>query len=655
MSVALLAAGGPCLAALLILLLRRANATLALAGALCSLVASMYTLATIADSTYQATMAWLPTIALIVRSDAQTSLLATTVALVGCMVFVYAIGYMEHESTPRFYAGMSFFLAAMQLLVLAGDWVLLLGAWELIGFASYLLIGYWYEQDTARAAATRAFLVTRTADLGLYLGSIVLITATGTTEIVATTSVGGTVGTVAALLLLLAVIGKSAQVPLQGWLADAMAGPTPVSALLHSATLVAAGVILLLRTFPLLSPGLLLAVALVGGVTAVLTGLTAFAQRDLKRVLAASTSSQLGLMLVAIGAGSPIAAMLHLVAHATIKSSLFLGAGIFQHARESTAFDQLRGIGRHHRVVYASFAVAGLALAGLPPLVGFWSKDAILAATLTAPNAWLLAPMAVAGSLLSAMYISRALRLLWQGDAEAPGTRVNPWMTTALVVMVGLVAALGILATPLLGFLGLHVPEERAAVWLGLLIIVVGMPIGWYVSATRLLGGLRPRAEAGFRLGGGLVGIVARPTLRLAHLVARIDAAIHAVVLGIGQSLLGGTPLIRAMDNGVRRGGEAVGGVGLSLARFVEATDGYVHGGVETVATFGIRAARSARATDEQGIDALIETGVQRLRDLSQRARSLQTGLVHRGLVYTVIGGAGVIVVAVLIGFIRGS
>ena len=274
-----------------------------------------------AGARYAAELPGLPGLPLRLLAEPLTAALATVVALVSALVLLYAVGYVgEERDKARFYAGMSFFSAAMQTLVLAGDWILLLASWELIGLSSYLLIGFWYGREGVRQAATRAFLYTRTADLGLYVGIFVLITQTGTSEISATLEVGGAAATLAGLLLLMAAAGKSAQTPLQGWLQDAMVGPTPVSALLHSATLVAAGAILMIRVSPLLPQEVLLAVGLVGGLTLIVAGLIAVSQRDLKRLLAASTSSQYGFMLLAVGAGSPVAALVHLVAHAAIKA-----------------------------------------------------------------------------------------------------------------------------------------------------------------------------------------------------------------------------------------------------------------------------------------------------------------------------------------------
>ena len=378
----------PLLAGLAELVLRRAPEAIALVGVGIGFLAAMGTLAgAVAGDAVQLVLPGLPQMPLRLVAAPLTAVFSATVATVAACVLVYAVGYMRSDpERPRFFGILLLFVAAMQALVLAGDWITVLAAWELIGFSSYLLIGFWHGRDGVPSAATRAFLHTRSADLGLYLGIFVLIGWAGTSEISATLAISGTPALVAGLLLLVGAMGKSAQVPLQDWLQRAMVGPTPVSALLHSATLVAAGAILLIRVAPMLPAGALIAVGLVGGVTAVVTGLIALAERDLKRLLAASTSSQYGLMLLAIGAGVPVAALLHLIAHAAIKSTLFLGAGVFQHDRDSTDMDAVAGAGRARPLVLSAFAVAAVALAGIPPLAGFFSKDAILAAALAAPG-----------------------------------------------------------------------------------------------------------------------------------------------------------------------------------------------------------------------------------------------------------------------------
>lgn len=359
----------PLSAAALIMLLRRAPVALALLGTVIGLLASLRLLANAFDGiTSELFLPGLPHMPLHLIATPLTALLSTMVAVISSLVLVYAAGYMKQDAEKlRFFATMLLFVSAMQTLVLAGDWILLLAAWELIGLSSYLLIGFWYRRPGVRAAATRAFLVTRSADLGLYIAVFILIANTGSSDIAATLNTGGNVAVVAGLLLLVAAMGKSAQTPLHDWLQRAMAGPTPVSALLHSATLVAAGAILLIRTAPMLPADTLPVIGIVGGITTVVTGLIALGEHDLKRLLAASTSSQYGLMLMAVGVGVPLAALLHLIAHSAIKSSLFLGAGVFQHSRKSTELNKLAGAGRDRPRLFFGFALAALALAGIPP------------------------------------------------------------------------------------------------------------------------------------------------------------------------------------------------------------------------------------------------------------------------------------------------
>lgn len=583
---------GPLSAVVLILAVRRGAAALALAGTGLGMVAALFTLGRVAGGArYEAVITGLPELPLRLVAGPLTALLSAVVAVAGFLILIYAVGYMaEERGKPRFFAGMSFFVAAMQTLVLAGDWVLLLAAWELIGLSSYLLIGLRFDREGIPPAATRAFLYTRTADLGLYVAIFVLISQTGTSEISRTLETGGAAAVVAGLLLLVAAAGKSAQIPLQGWLQDAMVGPTPVSALLHSATLVAAGAILMIRVTPLLPPMVQLVVGLLGGLTALVTGLIAVSERDLKRLLAASTSSQYGFMLLAVGAGAPVAALFHLVSHAAMKSSLFLGAGVFQHARNSSAFADLSGVGRERRLAFLGFVVAGLALAGVPPLSGFFSKDAVIAASFESPYAPFLAPLALAGALLTAVYVARALRLLWRGEDEGGPVAGMRWMGAGLAALVVLAAALGFAGEPLARLLGEGIPGSLVAAALGLALALGGLLVGWFVPAGRLLGPLRVPAERGFRVGGGFDGLVAKPALAVARAADLFDRGIHAAVLGVGRASL------------------AVAG--------------------------------ATRLTDEAGIDRLIAALVRGTRDLGGRARELQTGLVHRELLLAAAGAA---------------
>ncbi len=589
----------PLLAAAAILVLRRGGPALALGGAVLGLAASLWLLARVAGGPAETLLLpGLPDMPLRLTAEPLTALLSVVVATVGTFVLTYAVGYMQRESgLPRFYAVMSLFLAAMQALVLAGDWILLLAAWELIGLCSYLLIGFWFQRPEAADAAGRAFLYTRSADLGLYIAVFILIGAAGSSEIAASLEAGGSASTAAGLLLLVAAMGKSAQVPLQDWLMRAMAGPTPVSALLHSATLVAAGAILLIRATPLLTPEVLLAVGLVGGLTTVAAGLIALAERDLKRLLAASTASQYGLMLIAVGAGVPLAALLHLIAHAAIKSALFLAAGDFQHARGDTALERLRGVGRARPWTFLGFALAALALAGIPPLSGFFSKDAVIAAALAAPGAAWLAPLALAGTLLTGAYLARALRLLWRGADETRPETGNAWMRVGLWALVVPATALGLAFSPIETLLGLPAPEAEAtrAMLLGLLAASGGLALGWLVPARRLLGPVYPWARRGLVVAGGLTAWVGRPAMAIARGCERLERRLYAAVLGAGRASL-------AMARLVRRG-------------------------------------------DERGIDGLIFALVASVRAWGGRARTLQSGLIHRELAISAVVTAVVLVV----------
>lgn len=601
MSVAALAILGPLTAAILILLARRTMAALALLGAGIGLGAAVVTLVRVGGGArFAATLAGLPDLPLRLAVDPLAAILSTTVAVVSVLVLIYAVGYMHaEEGQARFYAGMAFFTAAMQAVVLAGDWLLFLAAWELIGFSSYVLIGFWFERPGVASAATRAFLTTRAADLGLYSAIFVLTTQAGTTAMGATLHVGGTAALVASLLLLVAAMGKAAQIPFQGWLQEAMRGPTPVSALLHSATLVAAGAVLLTRAFPLLPSSMLPLIGIVGGSTTLVTGVMALAQADLKRLLAASTSSQLGFVFLALGAASLGAAIVHLVAHAAMKSALFLASGIFQEAYNSTSFDDLAGAGRMDRLTFWGFTIAGLALAGIPPLAGFWSKGTIVAATFASPNAPLLGALALAGTLLTGAYIGRAVRLLWQGQGRTRRTPLGGtmWMGAGLAGLVLLAVLLGLAVSPIGAILGTRLPQDTMSAVLDLVAAIAGLLAGGALPSLHIPDPIRLAARTGFRIDGGVDGLVVRPALALARVANQTDQTIHQGILAIGR-------------------------VSLDVARVT-------------------------RWSDDQGIDGLIAALVRTVRALGGRARHLQTGLVSGELVLT-ISGAALVVALVL-------
>ncbi len=332
------------------------------------------------------------------RLDGLSAVMSATVATVGAAVLVYASGYFaDDERGPSALAGLLAFLAAMQGLVLAEGFLTLLIFWELVGALSARLIAFNCEDAGAPAGAVRAFLTTRAADVGFYLAVLALFAGTGSLAFDAERP-DGSLGAFIGLGLVLAAMGKSAQAPLQTWLTGAMAGPTPVSALLHSATMVAAGVYLLARSHELLAGWPLELAGWVGAVTAVVGAAVALAQDDLKRVLAGSTTSQLGLMFVGVAAGGPAVALFHLVAHAAGKATLFLAAGVFQHNRHTTALRGLAGAGRDDRRAFALFVLGALSIAAVPPLAGFWSKDAIAVAAEEHPAWFACVLLSAAGS-----------------------------------------------------------------------------------------------------------------------------------------------------------------------------------------------------------------------------------------------------------------
>tara|TARA_R110002051_G_scaffold7035_3_gene33036 strand:+ start:10783 stop:12675 length:1893 start_codon:yes stop_codon:yes gene_type:complete len=605
----------PLLSGLAILVLRRIPEALALTGAALGLIGAIGLLSTASGSPVQAVLPGLPNLPLLLIATPLTAVLSLIVATVACFVLTYAAGYMTKDpEKSRFFGTMLLFVAAMQALVLAGDWIMLLAAWEIIGFSSYLLIGFWHGRAGVASAATRAFLYTRTADLGLYLGAFLLIGTAGTSEISVTLTTTGTPALAAGLLLLVAAMGKSAQVPLQNWLQRAMAGPTPVSALLHSATLVAAGAILLTRVTPMLPDGALFVVGIVGGVTTVVTGLIALGERDLKRLLAASTSSQYGLMLVAIGAGAPVAALLHLVAHAAIKSALFLGAGVFQHDRDSTDLKALAGAARARPGIFAGFALAALALAGIPPLAAFFSKDAILAAAMESPKAPWLLPFALVGSVLTGAYMGRALKVLWTGEA-GPARSSVPLMGLGMGALVVLSAVLGFGFGALEDILGAEIGKPSWIVpVMGLAVGLSGLVLGWVFEPSRLLGPLLRPAQNGFAVAGGMDRVVLRPTMAVAEQVGSFDQRLLAAQVAL------------------------IGNFALRAARLADLIDTLLFEVSNWIGRQTLHLGQAAKFTDTNGIDAAIFDLVRRTIAAGARARRLQSGFIHRELALTAIG-----------------
>ncbi len=386
--------------------------------------------------------------------DPLTIAMLGLVTFVALMVQVYSLAYMKGD--PRFgwyFAVHSLFAAAMLTLVLADNFLLLYVAWELVGICSYLLIGFWHERPKAREAAKKAFIVTRIGDVGLLIGILLIWREVGSFsmldafEAVRTGAMSEGVATAAALLLFLGAMGKSAQVPFHVWLPDAMEGPTPVSALIHAATMVIAGVYLVARTFPIFEaydavP--LLVVAIVGLVTALMAATIALVATDLKRILAYSTISHLGLMMLSLGAFGYTAAIFHLMAHGFSKALLFLGAGSVLHSTELQETGEMGGLRKVMPLTALVFSLGALSLGGIPILAGFWSKDEILVAVNDHRNAVFIV-LTLLTALLSALYMGRAMFLVFFGELKDRNSQAHD----APIAMALPMALLGVLA---LGF-----------------------------------------------------------------------------------------------------------------------------------------------------------------------------------------------------------
>ncbi|HKS99517.1 MAG TPA: NADH-quinone oxidoreductase subunit L, partial [Rugosimonospora sp.] len=372
-------------------------------------------------------------VTLTARVDPRAALVAIAVGTVALAVQVYSVTYLAHDDRyPPYAAQVSLFTAAMLLVVVAGDLVVLLVGWEVMGICSYLLIGHDRTLPEAPRAAVKAFLVTRIGDVGFLLGIALLGLSTGSFRIADVLAAHHSAGrlTAATLLLLAGVAGKSAQFPLHTWLPDAMAGPTPISALIHAATMVAAGIYVVARLYPLFAaaPTTLAVLGVVAAVTMLLGALAATAQDDIKRVLAWSTVSQIAYMAGALAVGAAPVALFHLLSHAAFKALLFLAAGCVIHAVGSNSMALMGGLRRALPVTFACSTIGLAALAGVPPFAGFWSKDEVLAAAARAgggsgPAAawvgWLVWLAGLATALLTAWYATRLWLRVFFGAPRA--------------------------------------------------------------------------------------------------------------------------------------------------------------------------------------------------------------------------------------------
>jgi NADH-quinone oxidoreductase subunit L len=521
-----------------------------------------------------------------VRIDSAALLVAVAVGVVALAVQLYSVSYLDgDERYPPYAAQVSLFTAAMLLVVVAGDLIVLLVGWEVMGICSYLLIAHDRRLPEAPGAAVKAFLVTRVGDVGFWLGIILLGVATGgfrIADVLAAVTAGevpGATVTAAALLLLAGVAGKSAQFPLHTWLPDAMAGPTPISALIHAATMVAAGIYVVFRMYPVFvaGTGALAVLGVVAAVTMLLGALAATAADDIKRVLAWSTVSQLAYMAGALAIGATAAALFHLLTHAAFKALLFLAAGAVIHAVGTNSMSDMGGLRRPMPVTFWCMTIGLGALVGLPPLAGFWSKDAILHAT-SGESGWVAGLVFGSGLVtvvVTAWYATRLWLRTFFGAARSGAVAHDPpplmaWPVVALAVpsaLLGFAALIDAfvprLQTPEpLEWTGEYLPgavapepllEEHSLAELGafallpLLAVALGILGAWAVwrrdpaaDPARVLGPVRPVFDRAFYLDEVQDALVVRPVRALARAVRRTDeSVVDGAVEGTGRGALG--------------------------------------------------------------------------------------------------------------------
>ncbi|HUG85007.1 MAG TPA: NADH-quinone oxidoreductase subunit L [Euzebya sp.] len=551
--------------------------------------------------------------------DPLSSIMLLLVTGVGLLIHIYSLGYMAHDPRyERFFAYLNLFAASMLILVLGSSFLVLFVGWELVGLSSYLLIGFWFEKTAYAAAAKKAFITNRIGDVGFMVAMFVIFATFGSLEfaevlprageVAATVGIGVLVAI--GLLLLIGATGKSAQIPLYVWLPDAMAGPTPVSALIHAATMVTAGVYLIARTSPIYAqiPDVGLLVAWVGGITAFVAAAIACAQVDLKKILAYSTVSQLGYMFIGVGVGDHTAAVFHLLTHGFFKALLFLAAGSVMHAMlEQTDIRLMGGLWSKLPITASTSLIGVLAIAGFPLTSGFYSKEEILAAaaeTRGAEGLWLLG-LLVAG--LTAFYMVRWFMLIFTGDRR--------WQAPD-------------------GSTAIHPHESPLSMTLPLALLAVGAAVG---------GALNLDPQTGW-LHGWLVGTV--PPFEHAETwipqAAHLPAALAVAAIGALLAFLA----YRAVD--MATVGTGAGMVGITRNKF------YVDEAYELLTVkVGGALARGFARTDSGGIDGLVNGAAGLTRALAGQARRTQSGYV-RSYALGILAGTGFLAILASFAFFGG-
>jgi NADH-quinone oxidoreductase subunit L len=555
---------------------------IAIIGLVFSLVFSSFSLAAVAGVTGEAgpidfALNWIDlgeggSFQMGVYIDGLAAVMLVVVCFVSLMIQLYSGEFMRDD--PRFawyYAVLNLFTASMLGLVLAPNFIELYVFWELVGLCSYLLIGHWFERPAAAKAAQKAFIVTRIGDAALFVGIVMFWRATGTSsyegisEAAQAGFIGGSFFATAVILVFVGAIGKSAQFPLHVWLPDAMEGPTPVSALIHAATMVAAGVYLVARTYDIFvqSPTAMLVVAYIGGFTALMAATMALTKKDMKRVIAYSTVSQLGYMMLALGIGAFSASIFHLYNHAFFKALLFLGAGSIIYAMNSYNIFDMGGLRHRMPVTFWTMVIAGLSLAGIFPFSGFWSKDAIVVSAF-AEHYYVLFVMALLTVFLTAFYIFRAIFVAFTGEPRTEGAREaveSPGIMTVPMVILGFLAMVsGLAGTPLADYFAEIVsPSEFAVETLALephefnlplaalsvLVAVGGIALAYalYVpkperaaALARRFSGLYTFLDKGWYFDALYDRVFVRPAMALGRATREFDRrALGGLVTGVGR------------------------------------------------------------------------------------------------------------------------
>lgn len=508
---------------------------------------------------------------------------------VGSLIHIYSIGYMEHdERRRRFFGYLNLFLAAMLLLVIADNYLLLYVGWEGVGLASYLLIGFWQHKPSAATAAKKAFLVNRVGDMGLSIAIMLMFTTFGTFAFGPVLASTGNASegklTAIGLMLLLAACGKSAQVPLQSWLGDAMEGPTPVSALIHAATMVTAGVYLITRSGAIFNaaPDAQAAVVAVGAVTLLFGAIVGCAKDDIKKALAGSTMSQIGYMVLAAGLG-PIGyafAIMHLVTHGFFKAGLFLGAGSVMHGmNDEVDMRRYGGLRKYMPVTFITFGLGYLAIIGFPGLSGFFSKDKIIEAAFAkgGTEGWILGGAALLGAAITAFYMTRVMLMTFFGEKRWDPSETHPHespkvMTIPMVLLaVGSVFAGAVFSVneafvkwlePVTSFSHGHSPVSATTVTAStIVVLLIGVGIAWLmygrkpVPATAPRGSLLTRAARRDLLQDDFNHIVfVRGGEQVTATLVQVDRSlVDGAVNGTAASMGGLSGLLRQLQSGFVR------------------------------------------------------------------------------------------------------